>query len=270
MSSEGPREVKAKVTANHDMGGGIHRLTFFAPSIAAQVVPGQFVHVQCGVERDFILRRPFAVHGLTAGGAFEILFNVVGKGTRLLATARTNDTIDILGPLGNGFDTSGDVSKVVLVAGGMGVAPLFFLAERLSAQHSKVVTVIGAATKSRLTDYMELKRQTRRIVAVTEDGTQGIKGLVSDVIPGEIETEKPTRIYACGPLGMLRVIAAIAKRNHVACQVALEERMACGVGVCLGCVVPTRGGYLKVCSDGPVFDAEIIDWKALEAGRSGN
>lgn len=262
--------MKAKVTANHDMGGGIHRLTLYAPTIAAQVIPGQFVHVQCGAQRDFILRRPFAVHGLSAGGAIEILFNVVGKGTRILAAAKANDTIDILGPLGNGFDTSGDVAKVVLVAGGMGVAPLFFLAERLSAMNSKVVTVIGAATKSRLTDYMELKRQTRRIVAVTEDGTQGVKGLVSDVIPAEIELEKPTRIYACGPIGMLRVVASIAKLHHVACQVALEERMACGVGVCFGCVVPTTSGYRKVCSDGPVFDAEIIDWKALEAGGSGN
>lgn len=253
-------QVTSTTLAKEELASGIFKIKFFAPQIAKAATPGQFVHIKCGDNRDYILRRPFSIHRITGDGSFEVLFNLIGAGTNWLARLGAKEPVDIIGPLGKGFVLTDQPRKVMLVAGGMGVAPLVFLAGKLVERQAKIYTVIGAANKERLLDYMDLKRLTRKILATTEDGSQGTKGKVTDILPTAISEDRPEQIFACGPRDMLRQVASIAKRWQTPCQVALEELMACGVGVCLSCVTETATGYKRVCADGPVFDSEEIEW----------
>lgn len=260
-------QIKARVVAKEQISQSVYKLNLFAPAVAREAVPGQFVHVLCGANRTHLLRRPFSVHQLVGGESFEILFAVVGQGTGWLASLGVKDTVDLIGPLGRGFDLAGEGVRVLLVAGGMGVAPLAFLAHRLTEARAKVYTVMGAASEIQLLDFMDLKRLTRKITVATEDGSQGYRGLVTDVLPAAIQESRPERVYACGPEAMLRLVAAISARHGVGCQVSLESRMACGVGACLGCVVPAGDGYRRVCADGPVFDTAELGWLATTPSR---
>lgn len=253
-------QVAATALIKEELAPGIFRVKFFAPQIAKEAVPGQFVHIRCDENRDYILRRPFSIHQVTGNDSFDILFNLVGPGTKWLANLRVKGTVDIIGPLGNGFELVDEPGKVMLVAGGMGIAPLVFLASRLVEKQAKVFTVIGAANKEMLLDYMDLKRLTRKIMAATEDGSQGTKGKVTDILPVAISEDRPDRIFSCGPRAMLKQVSSISRKWGIPCQVALEELMACGVGACLSCVTKTKKGYKKVCSDGPVFDSKEIEW----------
>lgn len=254
-------QAVARTLEKKELAPGIYKLKFFAPRIAKAAEPGQFVHVRCGENKDFILRRPFSIHQVTGADSFEILFNVVGLGTKWLADLKAGDGADIIGPLGNGFDTGAAGDRAMLVAGGMGIAPLVFLASKLVEKRAKISTVVGAANKERLLEYMDLKRLSYRIQATTEDGSQGVKGRVTDVLTRAIAEDEPGIIYACGPKAMLKEISLTAQETGIRCQVAMEELMACGVGACLSCVTVTTDGYKKVCSDGPVFDSEKIRWE---------
>lgn len=254
------QQLVAKVVAKQDLTKDIFRMTIYAPAVAKEARPGQFVHLQCGEDQSYILRRPFSVHQVTGTDAVEVLVKVIGQGTRWLAQRRPKDSINMIGPLGNGFNMPDGLSRALIVAGGMGVAPLVFLAHKLAAQKVKVYTLMGAASRMELLDFMDLKRLTRRISVSTEDGSQGHRGLITDILSREIEDVGPEIIYSCGPEAMLRNVAGIARRHGVACQVSLEARMACGVGACLGCAVKGRDGYVNVCSDGPVFDLEALEW----------
>lgn len=253
-------QLSATVLAKQELAPGIFKMKFFAPRIAKDAIPGQFVHIRCDEKRDYILRRPFSIHQVTGGDSFEILFKTIGPGTKWLAGLRIKAAADIIGPLGNGFRLSKDPGKVMLVAGGMGIAPLVFLANKLAERRAKIYTVIGATNKERLLDYMDLKRLTRKILAATEDGSQGTKGRVTDILPEAIAEDGPDLIFACGPRDMLKQVSSIAAKHDVPCQIALEELMACGVGVCLSCVTKTKSGFKKVCSDGPVFNSDEIEW----------
>lgn len=253
-------QVIAKTLEKKELASGVFKLKFFAPQVAKAAMPGQFVHIRCGENQDYILRRPFSIHQITGADSFEILFNVVGLGTRWLADLKTGDTADIIGPLGKGFDIEAAGDRVMLVAGGMGIAPLIFLASKLVEMRAKITTVVGAANKERLLEYMDLKRLSYRIQATTEDGSQGVKGRVTDILTRAIADDEPGIIYACGPKAMLREISLTAQETGIRCQVAMEELMACGVGACLSCVTATTDGYKKVCFDGPVFESEKIRW----------
>jgi len=254
-------QVIAAVLKKEEVASKVYKIRFFAPQIADVAQPGQFVHIKCGEEQNFILRRPFSIHQTLAKDSIEILFKVVGRGTAWLAKLQPKESADIIGPLGNGFNMSGRPGKIMLVAGGMGIAPLIFLAEKLAKEHTKTYTVIGATNKEFLIDYMNLKRLTRKITVATEDGSQGTKGLITDILPAAIAEDSPDTIFACGPWAMLKKVAFIAEREGVACQVALEGLMACGVGACLSCAVKTKTGFKRVCADGPVFDSREIAWE---------
>ncbi len=253
-------QTQARALTKTEVAPGIIKLRLFAPKIAVAAVPGQFVHIRCGEDMDFILRRPFSIHQVTGLDSIEILFNVVGRGTKWLSNLASRESVDILGPLGNGFRLAKESEKVMLVAGGMGIAPLVFLATRLVEARAKVSIVMGAASREHLLDYMDLKRLSFRVTVATEDGSQGTKGLVTDVLNGAIATDKPSIIYSCGPKAMLREVSLIAEEADIPCQIALEELMACGVGVCLSCVTKTIEGNKKVCSSGPVFNSDEIKW----------
>ena len=270
--------------------GAYQALTLVAPRVADQARPGQFVHLLAGDDCSFPLRRPFSVHkverpggsggppGWSPGrsgagmGTIEIVFDVVGAGTRALARLRPHDVVDALGPLGRPFDPPEAPAGCLLVGGGYGTAPLFFLATELRARRCRVDFVIGAATAGRLLDAMEAKRLGHSLTVTTDDGSAGRRGLVTDPLADLLAGTGAERVYACGPMPMLAAVSRLAAAAGVPCQVAVEEQMACGTGICFSCVLPVGDGggagpgatrMARSCLEGPVFDGTAIAWAEL-------
>jgi len=234
--------------------------------IAKNIKPGQFVEVRCSDRIDPLLRRPLGVHRISKKGV-ELLYEIVGKGTDLLSRKKEGEYLDLIGPLGNGFDISLSSGMPLLIAGGIGIAPIVALAERLTTRKPRPYIIIGARTKSHILCEAEFKSLGCYVKVATDDGSKGCKGLATDMLKKMLSafSRQPSAIYACGPNEMLKVVSQLAKDKGIPCQVSLEERMACGVGACLGCPVKVRKGlidseYKMVCKDGPVFNAEEIVW----------
>ena len=256
--------------------GAYQALTLVAPRTAEHARPGQFVHLLAGEDRSFPLRRPFSVHKVerpgTGMGTVEVVFDVVGAGTRALARLRPHDVVDALGPLGRPFDPPEGPAGCLLVGGGYGTAPLFFLATELLARRCRVDFVIWAATAGRLLDAMEAKRLGHSLTVTTDDGSAGRRGLVTDPLAGLLASTGAERVYACGPMPMLAAVSRLAAAAGVPCQVAVEEQMACGTGICFSCVLPVGDGggagpgatrMARSCLEGPVFDGAAIAWAEL-------
>ena len=253
--------------------GAYDSMTVVAPGIAEQARPGQFVAVAVGgAHSSMLLRRAFSIYAVSEkgvfGGTVEFVFAVAGRGTEWLSKLRQHDPIDVVGPLGRPFKLPKDKVTATLVGGGYGTSPLFSLAETLRAKGSRVDFVVGAASADRLFGALEAKRISTSVVFTTDDGSQGEKGWVSDVLPDVLERTGSDLVYACGPMGMLRSVAAIAGAHGLPCQVAVEESMACGIGVCMTCVLPVRdeSGQTRMarsCVEGPVFMGDRIRWDAL-------
>jgi dihydroorotate dehydrogenase electron transfer subunit len=250
--------------------GVVFRLSFLSKEIAREAQPGQFVMIHPKKFSEPLLPRPFSIHRVQ-GGRVDLLIRVAGQGTRQLCGLSPGEILEIKGPLGRGFKLDSERDPI-LVAGGIGVAPLLFLADRFSKmKKNKTVApprlLIGAGSKKELLGLGEFKKAGLRVQAVTEDGSSGRKGLVTDLLKG-IPAKGLDRamIYACGPQGMLRAVASWSAAGNIPCQVSLEARMACGMGACLGCSVARPGdsgqGYAKVCQDGPVFEAQEVVWDA--------
>jgi dihydroorotate dehydrogenase electron transfer subunit len=250
----------AEVVSVVQRAEGIYMIRLFADKIAAAARPGHFVEVRCGTDRDFILRRPFAVHA-ASGRTIDILFDVKGKATAALAQARVHDVFDTIGPLGRPFTIKGGTSRALLIAGGMGIAPLAFLAGELQSNHVRIYLALGATSKSRLPELMDLKRAAREMAVATDDGSLGERGVVTQVVPPLLHSSKPEMIYAAGPKAMLAEVARMVKPYDIPTEVSMEALMACGVGACLSCVVRTTEGLKRVCADGPVFPAEQVIWQ---------
>lgn len=270
----------------HRSAGAYQALTLAAPRIAEAARPGQFVHLLAGEDRSFPLRRPFSIHrvdrpGGSGGpprrspggsGAVEVVFDVVGAGTLALSRLRPRDVVDVLGPLGRPFAPPGEPAGCVLVGGGYGTAPLFFLAAELRARRCRVDLVIGAASAARLLDPAEAGRLGHSLTVTTDDGSAGRPGLVTDPLPELLARTGAGRVYACGPMPMLAAVSRVAAAAGVPCQVAVEEQMACGTGICFSCVLPVGGGggaglaetrMARSCLEGPVFDGAAIAWAEL-------
>ena len=252
--------------------GEYQALTLAAPRIAEGARPGQFVHLLAGEDRSFPLRRPFSIWrverpGGTGQGTVEVVFDVVGAGTRALAQLRPHDVVDALGPLGRPFDPPEAPAGCLLVGGGYGAAPLFFLATELKARGCRVDLVTGAATAARLLDPTEAGRLGSSLTLTTDDGSAGRRGLVTDPLPELLAGTGAERVYACGPMPMLAAVSRVATAAGVACQVAVEEQMACGTGICFSCVLPVGPGQptrmARSCLEGPVFDGAAIAWAEL-------
>lgn len=254
-------QADCEILAKEEIAPGIFRLALHSEEISKAAQPGQFVHVNCGAGRDFILRRPFGIHRLSPGNAFEILFQVRGKGTQALSGRRPHDVLDVLGPLGRPFTISRDLGSALVVAGGIGVAPLVYLATELAKRKIRFYVAQGALDAVGLYCSIDLKRVARQVFTSTEDGSAGKRGKVTDILHDAIRNAAPEHIYACGPEGMLKTVADIAAAYSIPCEVSIERRMACGVGACLSCVCKTEGGYRLACKDGPVFDAKELTWK---------
>jgi dihydroorotate dehydrogenase electron transfer subunit len=257
------KQLISRILKNELIAPNFYRMRIESPYLAKNSKPGQFIEVRCSENIEPLLRRPLGVHRITENG-IEMLYEVVGKGTRLLSRKAKGDTVDIIGPLGNGFGlpTIRYPLNIILIAGGVGVAPLLALAECLTSKKN-IYVMIGARSKSHVLCESDFKKLGAKVSVSTEDGSKGKKGLVTDMLKNLLADNKSSSaaVYACGPAGMLKAVASIAKAAQISCQVSLEERMACGVGVCLGCPVKTKDeGYKMVCKDGPVFNAEEIVW----------
>lgn len=227
------------------------------------VKPGQFVMLRFPNYIDPLLRRPFGVYRIIDEG-IEILYKVVGKGTRLMTGLRPGDTVDILGPLGNGFPSDSGKKDIVMVAGGIGIVPFYLLAASGRQSGVRQRLLFGGRGKDDLPGLEDFKKLGIKIKISTQDGSIGKKGLVTELVKSEARSLKSTIIYACGPKGMLKEVAKIALRMEAPCYVSLDNIMACGIGACLGCAVKVRArGYKMVCKDGPVFDAMEIEWEKV-------
>ncbi|MGQ9546946.1 MAG: dihydroorotate dehydrogenase electron transfer subunit [Dehalococcoidia bacterium] len=287
------KQTLGSVASNVEVVPGVHLMWIEAPDIAAAARPGQFVTLRCG---DSTLRRPFSIHQSrvdrdSGEGAIALLFKVTGRGTSWLSQQKKGNSIDILGPLGKGFTIESGTKNLLLVAGGIGIAPLVFLAQHAGSQH-RITLIHGAQAAAQLYPFSYTTSESRRrlpplptaaqLIPVTEDGSMGRKGKATDILPDFLDWAD--QIYACGPLDMYRAMAlylnpspakkegktsveegAVPSRDLKLkkCQVSLEVRMGCGFGACYGCTIDTRKGPKCVCSDGPVFELQDIIWQEV-------
>lgn len=228
-------------------------------NMALNSQPGQFVMIRVSSSFDPFLRRPFSIFQVN-GDKISIFYKIVGKGTKIMSSWEKGQIVDILGPLGKGFSIC-DKKSVLLVAGGMGIAPLAFLASTLLKKNCNFQVIWGV--EHRMDDRLIeiLSKIVKNLIIYTKDGSFGKKGLASDGLKWALEKERPDYMYACGPLAMLKAIFYIAKDEKTFLEVCLESQMACGIGACLGCVIQGRSGPFKVCQEGPVFKAENILWE---------
>jgi dihydroorotate dehydrogenase electron transfer subunit len=258
--------------------GVYYSITMVAPEIAEEAKPGQFVEVAMPPGRDFLLRRPFSIHQASRkggwAGTLEIAFTPVGPGTEWLTSVEAHDFLDVIGPLGRPFPVPKAPTSCLLIGGGYGAAPLYFLAQELRAKASRVDMIVGAKTQERVFKPVEAKRLSVSVSTTTEDGSLGERGKVTDALPGMVTRCDTEVVYACGPNPMLRAVAEYCAEQRLPTQVAVEELMACGVGVCWTCVVAVirRDGsgwdYLRSCVDGPVFSGSRVWWEKWLGGRS--
>ncbi|MPZ87426.1 MAG: dihydroorotate dehydrogenase electron transfer subunit [Nitriliruptorales bacterium] len=266
---EGPLRAQCEVLAS-DRIGAYHSLTFVAPEIAERARPGQFVSI--GVDGSgTVLRRPFSIyqvgeHGPSVG-TVDVVFDVLGPGTAWLAGRGMHDLVDLVGPLGRPFVLPVQPVSCLLVGGGYGAAPLLFLAQALQREGLRVDMILGAASEERVFNAMRAKRLSASAVFTTDDGSLGEQGVVTDVFERVVDGAGTGVVYACGPMAMLAATAAKSKARDLPCQVAVEEQMACGTGVCWTCVIPVQREHglsnVRACTDGPVFDAARVAWRAI-------
>ncbi|MFH1486505.1 MAG: dihydroorotate dehydrogenase electron transfer subunit, partial [Chloroflexota bacterium] len=244
----------ARITSKDELMPDTWLIWVEAPAIAAAARPGQFVMVRCSDSYDPLLRRPLSIHRLAGKGPssqIALLFEVVGKGTEWLACRKEGDNLNLLGPLGKGFSIPPTSHNLLLVAGGMGIAPLVALADRAVAEGRFVALLMGAKSKERLYPSSNLPLEIELDVA-TEDGSEGRMGMATDRLPDFLTWAD--QVYACGPVSMYHAIAALQPFPRRATQVLLESPMACGLGGCYGCVIATKHGLKRICKDGPRFD----------------
>jgi dihydroorotate dehydrogenase electron transfer subunit len=275
VGSEGavPIRAEAEVLRNVVEGPSSRRLVLRVPGWPG-FRPGQFAMLSAGAQQaalrtDPLLPRPMAVYRAKAdaeGADVEILYKIAGRGTALLAEALPGQRVAIVGPLGKAFPPPRTGERVIIVAGGTGIASVYELAARLAGVH-RVEILFGARMASDLMALEDFEALKIPLQVATEDGSAGVRGLVTELLETALEAATPgsgCRVYVCGPTAMMRRCAEIASENEAPCIAALENAMACGFGVCLGCAAPLReGGYSLVCRDGPAFDAAAIDWERL-------
>ena len=247
---------KGTILSHELVGPSIWRMRLELPLIAQHAQPGQFIHVKVN-DPSLILRRPISIAGADAGkGVVEIIYRVVGKGTDAMSRLEEGDVVDCLGPLGTAFDM--DKNHIVGIGGGVGIAPILFMARR--AKPGQMTVVIGGRNKEEVfwKDFFPTK--VKELIVTTDDGSYGIKGFSVSVLPELFKNGNVDEACVCGPGIMMRITAQMAKEAGVSCQVSMERRMGCGIGTCLGCVCDRADGkgHYKVCVDGPVFAAEEV------------
>lgn len=222
-----------------------------------KILPGQFVNIWVGNRSDVFLRRPISICDVIDTETIAILVKNVGKASNLICNAKVGDIFNLMIPLGNGFsDPQKESSKILLIGGGVGIAPLYYLAKHLVSLNHEVMALLGASSINDVFLHSQFEKVCKSYFT-TLDGSLGKRGFVTE---HEIIKEKFDKIYSCGPLPMLKNVARIADVKSVDCEVSLENRMACGIGACLCCVEDTVDGNLCVCKEGPVFNIKDLKW----------
>ncbi len=260
-------QQKVPIVDNRPVGPDCFRMTLASPEMAATAEPGQFVMLRLVDEPALLLPRPFSIFSVSKDRAgLELLYKMVGAGTRKMTGLKAGDTVSLVGPLGRGFTCNPTHHRVFLVAGGLGIAPLGFLARHLTdaaSPHKPDCTLFfgGACQRDLICRdiFTDLNIPVR---VTTEDGSEGTAGLVTDLLIPALEQAPPQAIFACGPPAMTKAVISLAQTHRIPCQVSIETMMSCGIGACLGCAVRSAslpGTYLHACKDGPVFSAETID-----------
>ena len=240
-----------EIKSNVQVAENIFRLEILSQELSEIAKAGQFVQVK--ISDEFTLRRPLGIAS-AKNGVVKIFYRLVGRGTKFLSTKKSGEHLNILGALGNGFNTN-VAGKILLVGGGMGIAPLLSVAEKIPA----VDILMGGKTATEINFWIkEFKSEVGKIHITTDDGSRGSKGFVTTLLPEVLEYENYAAIYTCGPEIMMRGVAQIAVENNLPCYVSFERRMACGLGACLSCSIDTSNGRKKVCKDGPVFKADEV------------
>ncbi len=255
---------QATVIEHHRAGRGYYRILLKTPGLAARATPGQFVMLRVSENRDPILARPFGIASVKAKQSIELFYRVVGRGTSLLTAAERGTVLQAVGPIGKGFPMPETGTTPLFVAGGSGFPPLLYVA---ASQRGKGMMFLGARDKGCLPPLEAMRKcrdLSKRVFVATDDGSSGKQGFVTDLLASFLNSQKSSSsfvIFACGPRAMMAAVAKLAADRNIPCYVSMEERMACGLGVCMGCSVAVKaGGYKRVCREGPVFNAQEIDW----------
>lgn len=257
---------KAKVLEINKVSSNCYFLLLEEARLARESLPGQFFHIRIGESLTPFLRRPFSIAGTSPeNGTVKIFFQIIGEGTRILSMVQKGDQLDCLGPLGSGFKSQKELNPSVLLAGGIGAAPLLFLAEALLREQKKVFFYYGASSLEQIIPVKSFFPSEAEVYLATEDGSAGYRGFVTEAFQEALDKGlKPAEIFACGPRPMLQKLAEKNRDWKVPMQISLEERMACGIGACQGCAVKVQGkGETRcrlVCRDGPVFNWDEVVW----------
>lgn len=246
------------VVLKENPGRGLYDFTVEHAEMAARALPGQFLHIRCA---GSLLRRPISICDID-GARVRFVVEERGEGTAWLAGVRAGETLDILGPLGQGFELGDTTQPVVFVGGGIGVFPLLAACKPFGAQATVLLGFRSADCVSLDADFRAAGADVR---LATDDGTCGHCGLVTDLLLARLQERPCATLFACGPRPMLKAVAEAARQHNIPCQVSMEERMGCGVGACLVCACKTRRAdgsetYAHVCKDGPIFKAEEVVW----------
>ena len=262
-------QISAELLSNKKVGA-YHHMIFSVGDIASLAKPGNFVAIAVGGESSsMVLRRAFAIYRSTErgpqGGLIELVVAPHGQGSRWLTSLEPHSVVDMVAPLGTHFGIPIEPVRALLVGGGYGSAPLFGLAEVLKNRGCRVDMVLGASTASKIYAPLDGKRSVSSLTLTTDDGSTGIQGQITDVLPKLISENEIEIVYSCGPMGMLQAITAITDTYEIMHQCAVEESMACGIGVCMTCVLPVMGDdgvtrMLRSCIDGPVMDGTKVVW----------
>jgi dihydroorotate dehydrogenase electron transfer subunit len=263
------KQVRAEILSTREIGA-YHSLTLVAPEIAEKAQPGQFIAVRMPEGRDFLLRRHFAIHQSSRrggwAGTLEFIVDPGASGTEWLIGAKAHESLDVIGPLGKPFSYPKKLANCLLIAEGHGAATIYFLAQELLARGKRVDMIVGAETMERVFKPIESKRLSQMVTIATEDGTLGERGRALDFLPEMADKAGAQVIYAAAPAATLERVAVFCRERSLPAQVAVEEKMGCGFGVCYTCVVPVArkdgSGYdnLRACTEGPVFNPARILW----------
>lgn len=249
------------VTANTQLNKDHHLLVLHSVVELQDIKPGQFVNILVDKSQSTFLRRPFSIHAVDYKcNSVHILIKGIGQGTKCLSQTPVGEQLSVVFPLGNGFSLPDTPSKLLLVGGGCGVAPLLFLAQKLQTAGHEIHILLGARSADDLVE-LNVYQQYGELHTTTEDGSHGEKGFVTNHPLFISEIESFDRIYTCGPEPMMKAVATIARQKEIFCEVSLENTMACGFGVCLCCVTETVDGNQCVCSEGPVFNINRLKWQ---------
>ena len=266
--------MKARILDNQKVSSRYFKMTFLCPEIVKKGKAGQFLMLRVNEKYDPLLPRAFAIHRTKTKHphSLEILYQTAGRVTRLMSYMKSGEELSIIGPLGNGFSIAQSKKRAIIIAGGIGVAPVYLLAEALKKANVQTDLFVGGKSKKDILCVNEFQSLGVKVKISTDDGSRGKKGMASELLKDFIKKEntdslKQISLYACGPHAMLQSIAGLAETHSLPCQISMEAKMACGMGACQGCIVKTKASdkndfsYQRVCKEGSVFNADEILWK---------